>query len=159
MTKSSPELNHTQFWPPEKVRMPYALTNRFQKWGVSNPTAFKHDEEGELVPVFDNLHISPISVANTRNPFDRLHSAWTDKFRLNSSFLRSKENYPSLKFIYDSVRMAEEDNFNKPDGYVGSFGAFIKYVLLADTVVLNNHWRPYFWSCRPCQLKYDYLTR
>ena len=25
-------------------------------------------------------------VANTRNPFDRLHAAWTDKFRWNSSF-------------------------------------------------------------------------
>ena len=159
MSFNEPELNHTLFWPPKKVRMPYPILNLFRKWGVSLPTAFKNNENGEVMPIFGNFHRSSISVANTRNPFDRLHSAWTDKFRSNSSFLRDENHYAKVKFIYDTVKLAEEDNFQIPEGYVGSFGAFIKYVLLADTIVLNNHWRPYFWSCRPCQLKYDYITR
>ena len=158
MSKREPELNRTPFWPPEKIHMPYPLTNIFRKWGVSLPTSFTHDKNGEWAPVFGKFQRSPINVANTRDPFDRLHSAWTDKFRSNSSFMLPL-HYTNVKFIYDSVKLAEEDNFKIPDGYVGSFGAFIKYVLLADPIVLNNHWRPYFWSCRPCQFKYDYITR
>ena len=99
-----------------------------------------------------------IRVANTRNPFDRLHAAWTDKFRLNSSFQRT-EDLKRVKFIYDAVNVAEEDKYIKPEGFSNSFEAFVKYVLQSTTMTLNWHWRPFFWACRPCQLDYDFVTR
>jgi len=90
MAENEPELHYTQFWPPERVRWPYPLMKLFEKWGVSYPTALRRDKKGDLMPIFGNFKKSPINVANTRDPFDRLHSAWTDKFRLNSSFLRDE---------------------------------------------------------------------
>ena len=42
---------------------------------------------------------------------------------------------------------------------LSSFGAFIKYIISAPKITLNNHWRSFYWSCRPCEEKYDYVTR
>ena len=109
----------------------------------------------------DSVDHHSIRITNTRDPFDRLHAAWTDKFRLNSSF-HNANNVNNTRFIYEAVTAAEEPNqatFTIPEGYSNSFEAFVKYVLQSTTMTLNFHWRPFFWACRPCHLNYEYITR
>merc|ERR1712176_301414 len=110
-----------------------------------------------------NLHYQKLkrnaAVVNTRNPFDRLHASWSDKFRWNSSFQRHENALQKTKFFYDTVELLDQPKYEKSSQMLSSFQAFIQYILLSDGYTLNNHWRTFFWSCRPCEQRYDYIVR
>jgi len=103
-----------------------------------------------------------IRVINFRNPFERLYSAYSDKFNLKSSFLNvaaaiHNENDP-VKNIFKAVEMFnQKGGYKKPKGYFSSFEAFIRYITMSDTKSQNGHWRNFFWDCKPCQYKYNYI--
>lgn len=99
------------------------------------------------------------AIVNTRNPFSRLYAAWSDKFNYKSSFINRKTPNERLKWIYDAVNELEEDKFTVPPGYINSFDAFAKYISISSTDSQNHHWRSLYWLCRPCHMKYEYITR
>ena len=103
------------------------------------------------------------AVVNTRNPFSRLFAAWADKFNYNSAFfdwhLGWQKPNSKKKWIFNTVQALEQNEFKKQAGYSNSFEAFLKYISISSTETHNHHWRSLFWLCRPCQLKYEYITR
>ena len=71
------------------------------------------------------------AVVNTRNPFDRLHAGWSDKFRWNSSFRRTERLFDKTKFYYDTVELLDQTKFERSSEMLSSFQAFIQYILIS----------------------------
>ena len=101
--RQNPQLNKTQYFPPEDVHVPYDFINRFTHrdkgithgWRGKRSTLEKQLKQiskvsPKSVAPYPPGYIHPdlVQVANTRNPFDRLHAAWSDKYRLESAFFR-----------------------------------------------------------------------
>ena len=71
---------------------------------------------------------------NTRNPFDRLHAAWSDKFRESKMDTGKYETYSS--FIANF-----EGPYKIPNGYTNSFEAFMKYISVTGMFFSQNQTR------------------
>ena len=87
---------------------------------------------------------------NTRHPFERLLSAWRDKFLLKHSQKRQGYFLPSIKHF--------EDKDLIPSGYGASFEAFAQFrAANPSDYVHNRHWRTITHLCNPCHFTYDMI--
>jgi len=78
--------------------------------------------------------MSDIKIINTRNPFQRLVSAWRDKFNKNINPRRQGFFLPSIRTF--------ETGYEFDDKYSCSFEAFISYRAANPSEFCNNrHWR------------------
>lgn len=86
-----------------------------------------------------------------REPFERLLSAYRDKFVGKTTQL-----YENIaKEIVHKVRgdVTEKDNDGKP-----TFAEFTSYIdQLPDSSTWDMHWRPAHQTCYPCAIDYDYV--
>ena len=88
-----------------------------------------------------------------REPFERLLSAFRDKFETYTTSLYSKMG----REIIGKVRKSSE-NLNSNE--LPSFGEFTEYLsTLPDTPQWDVHWRPSHQVCYPCAIDYDYVGR
>ena len=89
-------------------------------------------------------------VLNTRHPFERLLSAWRDKFLLKHSPKRQGYFLPSIKHFEDTDLI--------PSGYGASFEAFAQFrAANPSDYVHNRHWRTITHLCNPCHFTYDMI--
>ena len=87
---------------------------------------------------------------NTRHPFERLLSAWRDKFLLKHSPKRQGYFLPSIKHFEDTDLI--------PSGYGASFEAFAQFrAANPSDYVHNRHWRTITHLCNPCHFTYDMI--
>ncbi|CBY10451.1 unnamed protein product [Oikopleura dioica] len=88
-------------------------------------------------------------IANVRNPFARLYSAWGDKQRETSSYL---QYWPRIKPFQDLFGAP-------PKGMNNSFTAFAQYVAAnPGNSKMNFHWSTLFSQCHPCAIDYNMIT-
>ncbi|CAG5098004.1 Oidioi.mRNA.OKI2018_I69.XSR.g15326.t1.cds [Oikopleura dioica] len=88
-------------------------------------------------------------IANVRNPFSRLYSAWGDKQRVTSSYLS----------YWRGVKPFQEALGNPPQGMNNSFTAFAQYVAAnPGNSKMNFHWTSTFSQCHPCAIDYNIIT-
>ena len=94
------------------------------------------------------------TMANVRNPFSRLHSAFNDKLRKDGKHKEWITSYlPAIQPFMDTF---PTDN---GDHHAASFNAFAAYVTANPSDVSNDwHWKTEFWHCSPCQFNYKYIT-
>ena len=129
----------------------YYMMSLFGGKRFMNPAHFERIEStNRSTPVYENID-EMARVINTRNPFDRIHAAWSDKFRV------SKLNFVKWWHYVEFIKNFEDKRFPIPKNYTVSFEAFVKYLSIGDSDTYNRHWRSIFWSCHPCQLKYDFI--
>lgn len=93
-----------------------------------------------------------------RNPYERLISAYKDKF------LREyHHNKPSNQFVILKERTLKTlNNAERKHGF--SFPQFVdflrgKYSVDLDKYRENRHWDSYEHMCSPCLIPYDYILR
>lgn len=95
---------------------------------------------------------SQIFVLNTRNPFERILSAWRDKFHSSASAERQEQFKPSIDIF-------EEAEIPIPNGYVSSFPAFVNHLAANPSeFTRNRHWRSTYYHCSPCHFPYEVIT-
>lgn len=95
---------------------------------------------------------APIKILLARNPFDKLYSAWADKFRKNNRHFKSFRNY--LKFIPNKYAHLT------PTNHSCSFPDFITYWLHEPTDArFNVHWKSQMYMCLPCSVDYTYVVK
>uniref|UniRef100_H2ZVB9 Carbohydrate sulfotransferase n=1 Tax=Latimeria chalumnae TaxID=7897 RepID=H2ZVB9_LATCH len=83
----------------------------------------------------------------TRNPLERLVSAYRDKF-LHSSYYYGTVVANSIKKRYrNNTKMAENVSFRE----------FVQFLL--DTHNMDVHWNQMIKLCDPCNIQYDFLGR
>ena len=88
-------------------------------------------------------------IANVRNPFARLYSAWGDKQRATSSYL---QYWRGIKPFQDALGAP-------PNGMNNSFTAFAQYVAAnPGNSKMNFHWTSTFSQCHPCAIDYNMIT-
>lgn len=88
-------------------------------------------------------------IANVRNPFARLYSAWGDKQRATSSYLQ----------YWRGIRPFQEALGAPPEGMNNSFTAFAQYVAAnPGNSKMNFHWTSTFSQCHPCAIDYNMIT-
>ncbi|XP_067912864.1 carbohydrate sulfotransferase 12-like [Heterodontus francisci] len=95
-----------------------------------------------------------------RHPFVRLISAYQDKienpnkyfYRYSFHMLRYYGKMSNPPFTAWKARKA---------GIKATFSHFIQYLLDPRRPMgqLNNHWRPIYQLCHPCQVKYDFIGK
>lgn len=91
-------------------------------------------------------------LANVRNPFSRIYSAWNDKLRRGWKHRFYHNGY--YRGIKPFVSDFEEDALHNV-----SFNAFASFVAANEMEILHNwHWVSQYWHCSPCLLKYNYIT-
>ena len=90
-----------------------------------------------------------------RDPFDRLKSAYRDKFLIHDSRTTSYYTGHVGKLIRRRYRDVKSNN---PHLEV-TFEEFLRYVLdeYKNGNTMDNHWRRYVDRCDPCGIHYDFI--
>ena len=92
-----------------------------------------------------------------RHPFERLLSAYKDKFdNPNNNYYPKQIGSIILKKFRNGT-----DNADYSSGKGVTFVEFIKYVIdeFEKENVVDNHWDTIHNLCQPCQVKYDYIGK
>ncbi|XP_065673248.1 carbohydrate sulfotransferase 11 isoform X2 [Hydra vulgaris] len=89
----------------------------------------------------------------SRHPFERLLSAYRNKFR-DPYTTHYQKSYGS-KILRLYRKDLKEEQYMKGEGV--TFQEFIKYVISGKP--FDKHWRPMTQLCSPCQFKYKYLGK
>ncbi|XP_046545851.1 carbohydrate sulfotransferase 11-like [Haliotis rubra] len=88
----------------------------------------------------------------TRDPFERLFSAYIDKFLTpNLSF------WNLGRIIVDDIRRAPMKNYWY--GHDVTFSEFIEYVLTTEDKYLDSHFKPISCICDVCNVKYNVIGK
>lgn len=87
----------------------------------------------------------------TRNPFERILSAYRSKFVNGKEFHKLYGTKIIKKFRPHATKAA------KKKGHNATFLEFIKFFVWQKEWFANNHWAPYWNLCDPCRVKYDYI--
>ena len=116
--------------------------------------AFRPNAKIDLQDLFNSSRISFLFV---RHPFERLVSAYRDKFELGKKTdwcykmyagdilnitapLFKKKDNAYMKFMYEKVRSLERPTFPQ----------FVSYLLRIPVMEFNDHWSPYWLHCQVC---------
>ena len=77
----------------------------------------------------------PIRVVNSRHPFQRLYSAWNDKFSNRSSIDRQNK-------VLEEIQLFEMNGTEPDPGYTVTFNAFAEFVASVNREAYHNrHWQ------------------
>jgi hypothetical protein len=93
-----------------------------------------------------------------RDPFERLVSAYKSKF------MTGRNTYFQQRDGRRIIRRYRPNALNESlsRGHDVSFNEFVQYVIDPRSSLrrpLNEHWRPYYQLCRPCQIRYDVIGK
>ena len=150
-------------WPPEKSLMYEAKWHLLYCWihkvastswsrvflqlaGQQVPLSRSHEATQRFSPTSSVL---PIAISTSlvftivRHPFERLVSAYRDKFQLARKSAYVYSHY--------SPKMGGQ---GRP-----SFRQFVDYLLEEPVEQYNDHWVPYWLHCHLCQMEYDVIGK
>lgn len=159
-------------WPPEKSLMyqePWHLLYCWvHKVASSSWSKVFFNLQGKEVPTI-RLHEAaqqfsidssrlPGAISNSlvfltvRHPFERLVSAYRDKFELAKKYA-----YVYSRYAYKILGMktpAEAERARRP-----TFSEFVSYILSVPVQEFNDHWVPYWLHCHMCEMEYDVIGK
>lgn len=93
-----------------------------------------------------------------REPFERLLSAYKDKFVTRRPFDRPLLRHYGRKIIENFRPNANQQSLNTLDDI--TFAEFIEYIIKEGVYEgLNIHWNTYEEQCNPCLVDYDFIGR
>ena len=119
---------------------------------AKNESILKSINQG--VPLFRIVHV--------RHPFQRLYSAWLDKFVSCRDGCKNREFYkPFEKFEKQILKFDEQNiphNLGKRN-FTITFRAFVLWLTDNNTNYKENaHWQPMYQLCSPCAVRYDFIS-
>ena len=92
-----------------------------------------------------------------RHPFERLGSAYYDRFRLIQEGNLEHGNAGTYRDYKDEIsRKTANSGVNSS---CIAFDRLVKYITLSDPVEYDEHWSLYDDVCSPCSIKYDYIGK
>ena len=94
-----------------------------------------------------------------RHPFERIISAYRDKFQTRNPFTQHFQQKYGRKIIREFRHNATDESLRY--GNDVRFEEFIQYIISMSKhgTRLNPHWRPYTEICFPCLIHYDYIGK
>lgn len=98
------------------------------------------------------------SIANSlvftivRHPFERLASAYRDKFELAKKYAYIYSHFANK--ILNLASPLEVNKHRRP-----TFSEFVDYLLRMPVERFNDHWVPYYLHCHVCEMEYDIIGK
>jgi len=161
-------------WPPEKSLMyqePWHLLYCWiHKVASSSWSKVFFNLKGKEVPP-SRLHEAaqqfsissfklPTAITNSlvftivRHPFERLVSAYRDKFELAKKYAYVYTMYAGKILGLPSSVDIESQRVKRP-----TFSQFVDYLLRVPVQQYNDHWIPYWLHCHVCEVEYDIIGK
>ena len=127
-----------------------------------------HEAAAYFRPQRHNLHKifeESVTFMFVRHPFERLVSAYRDKFELGA-----KNNWMYKMYAADILNITEK-SMDKTEKYLNTiyrkvvnlarptFPQFVSYLLLTEIEDYNDHWIPYWLQCHACGQKFDVVGK
>merc|ERR1719400_713039 len=105
-----------------------------------------------------SLFTSSLVFLVVRHPFERLVSAFRDKFEVGdkADYIYKMYAGPILQIKANSK--SEESSKVRKTGRP-TFVQFIDYLLRIEVAEYNDHWRPYWLHCNLCRLDFDVIVK
>ncbi|XP_035697733.1 carbohydrate sulfotransferase 11-like isoform X1 [Branchiostoma floridae] len=103
----------------------------------------------------DHRVSSYYSIVVTRNPIERLASAWISRFLYNHH-LRYNDRYGSM--LQTVSNTSNTENIKDKNNQQVPFLAFIRAATDNRKEWQNRHWIPVSDACTPCKIHYDYIA-
>eukprot|EP00092_Neocalanus_flemingeri_P001473 GFUD01001571.1.p1 GENE.GFUD01001571.1~~GFUD01001571.1.p1 ORF type:complete len:397 (+),score=102.82 GFUD01001571.1:352-1542(+) len=161
-------------WPPEKSLMYQNTWNLLYCWihkvassswskvffylkGKDVPASRLHEAAQHFSLSSSNTKLDT-SISNSlvftivRHPFERLVSAYRDKFELAKKYAYVYSMYTSK--ILSLASPLEVRHTRRP-----TFSEFVDYLLRVPVVQFNDHWVPYWLHCHVCEMEYDIIGK
>ena len=112
------------------------------------------------IPLFRILHV--------RHPFQRIYSAWSDKFvscrenTVTQTFYKQFWQYEKSILRFDDKNYSEQEIsliFKRQNNVTIPFRDFVKWLIDNDSnYKANPHWRPMYQLTSPCLVEYDFIS-
>ena len=123
--------------------------NVLHRFGVLNLATLNVSQQTEILQSDEYFKFMV-----TRNPFERLHSGFINKF-VSDLDPAMRRRHGSL--ILDLFHPELEESIRR-EGKGVTFAEFIRYVK-HDRYSRNEHWEPAFNLCQPCVVRYDQIVK
>ena len=151
-------------WPPEKSLMYQEPWHLLYCWihkvastswskvflqlaGLEVPLSRTHEATQKFSPKKPGQLASAISTSLVftivRHPFERLVSAYRDKFELAKKYAYIYSHYTPRMGVH-----------GRP-----TFSQFVDYLLREEVSEYNDHWVPYWLHCHVCEMEYDVIGK
>jgi len=161
-------------WPPEKSLMFQDSWHLLYCWihkvassswskvffslkGVDVPASRLHEAAQKFSLSSANTDLET-SIANSlvftivRHPFERLVSAYRDKFELAKKYAYVYSHYANKVLNLSSPLQVAKHR--RP-----TFSEFVNYLLRVPVDKFNDHWVPYWLHCHVCEMEYDIIGK
>ena len=89
-----------------------------------------------------------------RHPFDRLSSAYREKFGPKNTYYHEALGKGIIKKYRKNATQESLETGNDV-----KFGEFVKYLLDGNPPGYNDHWKRYYEVCDPCRVKYNHIAK
>jgi len=103
------------------------------------------------------------SFMTVRHPFERLLSAYRDRFFAMDTSAHELKKEGLFRRIYglDIIRKhrTKPPSSDSVYGTTPTFAEFVSYLLTTDSTTYNIHWIPIHLLCRPCSLHYTIVAK
>ncbi|XP_068246404.1 carbohydrate sulfotransferase 10-like isoform X3 [Palaemon carinicauda] len=154
---------HNLIWcPVYKAGSTTWMTNLLLLAGIKSTNSSLHKQVRKLYPPPEDLEErqrlldTSMRMLIVRHPLERLLSAYRDKMLRDNQFQK----------VSNLVKTGYSDPSAKEDDAHPTFLQFLKYI--KDIMKkfwnsegksrVNPHWQPVWWTCGPCQIKYDAIA-
>jgi len=99
-----------------------------------------------------------------RHPFERLVSAYRDKFELANKYSYVYSLYVGKilglnKKLKSNLMIENAKSLNVVRSRRPSFSEFVDYLLREEVHNYNDHWRPYWLHCHLCEMEFDVIGK
>lgn len=161
-------------WPPEKSLMYQDTWHLLYCWihkvassswskvffslkGLDVPASRLH-EAAQYFSLSSSKTNLETSITNSlvftivRHPFERLVSAYRDKFELAKKYAYVYSHYANkILNLSSPLQVAKH---RRP-----TFSEFVNYLLKVPVSQFNDHWVPYWLHCHVCEMEYDIIGK
>lgn len=95
----------------------------------------------------------------TRHPFERIVSAYVEKFTKTTKYTQTFHHRHGCKMIRRFRPNATAESLKKCDD--ATFPEFVKYLIQSASTnePFNTHWMPFYKICNPCTSQYSYIGK
>jgi len=161
-------------WPPQKSLMYQSSWHLLYCWihkvassswskvffhlkGLDVPSSRLHEAAQRFTLSAANTNLET-SMANSlvftivRHPFERLVSAYRDKFELAKKYAYVYSHFANK--ILNLTSPLQMTRHRRP-----TFSEFVDYLLREPVEKYNDHWIPYWLHCHVCEMEYDIIGK
>ena len=118
-----------------------------------------HPQKNQVSPAVTNSLVFTF----VRHPFERLVSAYRDKFEFAKKYSYVYSLYAGkilgINKLKERLHIKDSKSMSVLHGQRPTFEQFVDYLLGEEVQNYNDHWVPYWLHCHLCEMEYDIIGK